>query len=55
MASTTACFTEPTSETMQPGLSAGAMMRVASPQAPTGVQTITRSASSQAAARSVPQ
>ena len=40
---------------MQPGFSLGAMARAASPQAPTGVQTITRSASSQAAARSVPQ
>ena len=43
--SITACFTEPTSDTMQPGFRLGAMVRVASPQAPTGVQTITRSAS----------
>src|SRR5215831_11770856 len=55
IASITACFTEPTSDTMQPGLSLGAIALATAPQAPTGVQTITRSASSQAAARSVPQ
>src|SRR5471032_2998500 len=55
MSAITVCFTEPTSETMQPGFSFAAIALVAAPQAPTGVQTITRSASSTAAARSVPQ
>src|SRR5471030_2667945 len=55
MSAITVCFTEPTSEMMQPGLSDEAIASVAGPQAPTGVQTITRSASSTAAARSVPQ
>ena len=55
MSAITVCFTEPTSETMHPGLSLGAIVLVAWPQAPTGVQTMTRSASSTAAARSVPQ
>ena len=55
MSAITVCFTEPTSETMQPGLSLGAIAFATGPQAPTGVQTITRSAPSQAAARSVPQ
>src|SRR5476651_2497004 len=55
MSAITVCFTEPTSEMMQPGLSDEAIASVAGPQAPTGVQTITRSASLTAAARSVPQ
>ena len=55
MSAITVCLTEPTSDTMQPGLSAGAIALAAGPQAPTGVQTITRSASLAAAARSVPQ
>ena len=55
MSAITVCFTEPTSDTMQPGLSDEAIAAAAGPQAPTGVQTITRSASFTAAARSVPQ
>ena len=36
MSRITACYTEPTSETMAPSLIAGAIVFIASPQAPTG-------------------
>src|SRR5437764_4654068 len=55
MSAITVCLTEPASDTMQPGLSLGAIALATAPHAPTGVQTITRSASTQAAATSVPQ
>jgi hypothetical protein len=38
------CFTDPTSETIAPGISAPAIAFVTPSYAPTGVQTITRSA-----------
>ena len=41
---TTACLTEPTSDTMAPGFSAGAMPAATAPHAPTGTQKMTRSA-----------
>ena len=43
-AATTAALTEPTSVTMAPGFSAGAIASATSPQAPTGTQRMTRSA-----------
>ena len=43
-------FTEPTSDTMAPGLSEPAISAVTGPLAPTGMQTMTRSASFAASA-----
>ncbi len=48
MASITAFLTEPASETMAPSASAGAISAATAPQAPTGMQRITRSAPSTA-------
>ncbi len=49
---TTDALTEPTSETMAPGFSAGAIAFAASPEAPTGMQRMTQSASRAASAGS---
>ena len=50
MSLSTALFTEPTSETIAPGLSDAAISAVTGPLAPTGMQTMTRSASLAASA-----
>ena len=50
MSRTMAPLTEPTSETIAPGLRCGAISLAISPQAPTGAQTMTRSAPATAAA-----
>src|ERR1700689_5303567 len=47
---TMAPLTEPTSDTIAPGLSCGAISLAIAPQAPTGAQTMTRSAPATAAA-----
>ena len=52
MAATTDALTEPTSETIAPGLSAPAMAAVIAPTAPTGIERMTQSASRAAAAGS---
>ena len=44
MSRTTAALTEPTSETVAPGLRCGPISFATAPQAPIGTQTITRSA-----------
>src|SRR5215218_1484583 len=49
----TEAFTEPTSDTMQPGFKPGLMASATVPQTPTGTQRITRSASLTPAATSV--
>ena len=50
MSRTTAALTEPTSETVAPGIRCGPISAATSPQAPTGTQTMTRSAPATAAA-----
>ncbi len=50
MSRTTAPLTEPTSETIAPGLRCGAISCATAPQAPTGMHRMTRSASSTASA-----
>ena len=50
MSRTTEPLTEPTSETTAPGLRCGPISAATAPQAPTGMQTITRSASFTASA-----
>ncbi len=50
MSRTTAPLTEPTSETVAPFIRCGPISFATSPQAPTGMQTMTRSAPSTAAA-----
>src|ERR1700722_20330590 len=50
MSRTTAPLTEPTSETVAPGIKWGPISAAISPQTPTGTQTITRSAPATAAA-----
>jgi hypothetical protein len=49
----TEALVEPTSVTMAPGFSAGAISSATSPDEPTGTETMTRSASRTASARSV--
>ena len=50
MSRTTEPFTEPTSETVAPGLRCGPISLATAPQTPTGTQTMTRSAPSTASA-----
>ena len=50
MSRTTVPFTEPTSDTIAPGARCGPISFATGPQAPTGMQTMTRSAPSTAAA-----
>ena len=50
MSRTTEPLTEPTSETIAPGIRCGPISLATAPQAPTGMQTMTRSAPSTAAA-----
>ena len=50
MSRSTEPLTEPTSETIAPGVRCGPISAATGPQAPTGIETMTRSAPSTAAA-----